>query len=313
MNKKPFYLLLISFFLTTPLYAQEELEENPLPQDKTIFQEHNAAYTGSFGNKFALCLSAYKSNLNLKQIYDNTEESYKSNRPLEIGFGFLYGNFGIEFNQQTSLLYNSNYKKTETRELRLNYYSKNIVLEIQKKDYKGFHTESNEETDLKMQSTGISGQYIWNNEKYSWRAAFGLYEKQFRSAGSFLLGGNAFYIKTKSQLPDAYEKKYILATPNIGYAYTWVYDGNLFLALSLSLGPGIASESNDGKNYLSVSHSFHGAAGYHWDDVSFLIAYQTFVFDIFLNKKDSSEKKNSLKNKDSFGSSLLQCTVAKRF
>ncbi|MCL2025698.1 MAG: DUF4421 domain-containing protein [Leptospirales bacterium] len=329
MNKKLFYLLLVSFFLIAPLYAQEEetvpvhtepeteqeyeqdLSQEEFEESTQIIpheahEEHRAEttpYIKPFGNKFSLYLSAYKSNLDFEQTYNNTEKSYTSNTPLEIGLGFLYKSFGLEFGQQTSFLYDSNRPKTETLEWRLNYYARSAIFEIQVKDYKGFYTGSKEDTDLRLQFTGISGQYIWNNEKYSWRAAFGLYERQNRSAGSLLLGGNVFYMMSKRQLPDPYKKKYILATPNIGYAYTWVYKNNLFFALSPSVGFGMAHELSNTKNHIAIPFALHGAAGYHWGDVSFMLSYKFLVMVVGLD--DVRE--------DAFMSSLLQCTVAKRF
>ena len=154
MNKKLFYFLLVYFFLITSLYAQEEFEENfpheeisqedNIPfEDDTLFEEstpyipyeesekENTAYIESFRNKFTLRLSAYISSLNFEQMYNNTEKTYTANNPLEIGFGILYGNFGIEFRQQTSFLYDSDYKKTQTQEGQFSYYARKAVFEIQ--------------------------------------------------------------------------------------------------------------------------------------------------------------------------------------
>ena len=337
MYKKIFYILLTSLFLIIPLYAQEEIKEDAytIPgytqeelEDETdaipyYTQEEpeddidslpnytmeelmgmKSPYIEPFRNKFSLSLSIYKSSLFLEQVHnDNSEESYKSNSPLEVGLGFLYGNIGLGFSTQTNLLYDSDHAKTETQELRLNYYTKAAVFEFQMKDYKGFHPDSNKDTDLEMQCIGLFGQYIWNSDEYSWRAAFGLYEKQVRSAGSLLLGGNVFYIKTERQLPETYEKKYILATPNIGYGYTWVYDRNLFLGLSLSVGAGIAHEQNDKKYYAAATNSFLTSTGYHWGDVSFMISCKMDGTVIVID----SDKYDSNIN------FLTQCSVAKRF
>jgi len=327
MNKNLFYFLLISFFLITPLYAQEEFEEyiqsdentlsdkNTLFEEKTQpeesipyrahkeFQKNNTPYTESFGNKFTLRLSAYISHLQFTQLYGNTEERYMPNTPLEIGFGFLYGNIGIELRQQTSFFYDSGYSKTQVQEGQFHYYAKNALFEIQIKDYKGFRTDSNQETDMRLQSMGIFGQYIWNSEEFSWRAAFGLYEKQLRSAGSFLLGGSAFYMTAESHFPESHKKRYILTSPNFGYAHTWVYKSNLFLALSPSIGIGMARELEKSKNYPAVSLLFHGAIGYHWDDVSFMISLKALATEIVLEDTKTN----------SFESTILQCTVAKRF
>ncbi|MCL1911077.1 MAG: DUF4421 domain-containing protein [Leptospirales bacterium] len=322
MNKKLFYLLLISFFMAAPLYAQEEREaqEEFDANTYTPYIEHedpkkeNAAYIEPFGNKFSLHLSAYMSDLSFIHTYDrpagrfqsgrasnDADEGYIANRPLDIGLGFLYGNLGLELRQQTSLLYDSDYEKTETLEWQLNYYAKSASFEFQVKDYKGFRTDSGEETDMHLRCTGIFGQYIWNNEEYSWRAAFGLYERQLRSAGSFLLGGGAFHLI--SHLPGSYKKRYILAIPNAGYAHTWVFGSNLFFALSPSAGFGIAHELSKTKNYPAVSFSLSGAAGYHWKDISFMLSYKTIGFSIPLSRSKT----------DSFITTMLQCSVAKRF
>ncbi|MCL1833403.1 MAG: DUF4421 domain-containing protein, partial [Leptospirales bacterium] len=202
---------------------------------------------------------------------------------------------------QTSLFYDSDYQKTETLEWQLSYYTKSMAFELQIKDYKGFHTDSGEETDLHLHCAGIFYQYAWNSEEYSWRAAFGLYEKQLRSAGSFLLGGNLFYMF--NELPEVYKRKYILAAPNIGYAYTWVYKSNLFFALSGSGGLGMAYELSDSKNHPAFTLSLYGAAGYHWKDLSFVLSYKTIAFSIPLGHNKT----------DSFVTTMGQCSVVKRF
>ena len=106
-----------------------------------------------------------------------------------------------------------------------------------------------------------------------------------------------------SHLPGSYKKNYILAIPDIGYAYTWVFESNLFLALSPSVGFGMAHELSKTKNYSAVSLSLSGAAGYHWKDISFMLSYKTIGFSVPLSRNKT----------DSFTTTVLQCSVAKRF
>ena len=298
-----------------PYYTQEEPEDDIDSLPNYTMEEitgMKSPYIESFRNKFSLRFSLYQSNLNFDQLYrfknihneeHESKELYKSNRPLVIGLGFLYGSLGLEFQKQTNLLYDTNYAKTESQELKLNYYSKSAVLEFHMKDYKGFHTDSNEDTDLEMRFIGISGQYICNSDEYSWPAAFGLYERQLRSASSWLLGGDVLYFTSERQQPLPYKRKYSVAIPKIGYGLTSTLTENLFLSLSLSLGAGIAREFNEAENYASFSGSYHVAVGYHWKDVSFIISHQDFLMMIVLDKI----------HQEYYLTRLTQCSVTKRF
>lgn len=340
MLKKIFYIMLASLFLFIPLFAQEKIEEDieeipgytqeeleedidansdyaqEEPEDDSNVisddtqEKPEKAYIESFGNKFSLRLSLYQSNFNVEQlsrlndIYNREykiTQPYHSNSPLKLGFGFLYGSFGLEFQKQTSLLYDSNYAKTESKELKLNYYSKSAVFEFHMKDFSGFHSRS-EDTDFEVQSIGLSGLYIFNNKEYSWPAAFGIYERQNITAASWLLGGDALYLASERHLPLQYKREHIAVIPKIGYGITFAGDWNLFLSLSFTIGAGMSRELNDAKNHTALSNSYHAAIGYHWEDVSFVVSHQSFSVYIM-----------SKKNDENYRTKLTQCAVTKRF
>ena len=302
-------------------YTQEDTSTTP-DHTKKKLTDFKSPNTRSFDSKFSLRFSVSLNSCDIDQFYiakpkygEELEllESYESNIPLKLGLGFLYGNFALEFQKETSLLYDNNYIKTESQEFKLSYYSKKTAVEFHIKDFKGFHVPSpsyldadgiysKKDTDLEIQTIGISGQYVCNNKEYSWPAAFGIYEKQLGSASSFLLGGDALYITSERYLPVSFKREYITAIPKIGYGATFADVNNLFLSISFSLGAGIARELNDAKNCTALSNSFHAAAGYHWEDISLVISYQGFVVIIFTN--DDFEY---------YLTRLTQCSVAKRF
>ncbi|MCL2025697.1 MAG: DUF4421 domain-containing protein [Leptospirales bacterium] len=336
MNKKLFYILLVSFFLIAPLYAQEELEETQAQEEfqetqedvvevsevqeieetqaeieeeqeteeNTYTTQDDAAeqpeeYKGPYFESFNNKFSLRLSAYR-NYLFDVTHEA---SRPFDIGLGLLYKNFELELRQRIPLFDDSNYPKTKTQEWQFNYYAKSTIVEIQVKDYKTSHT--NYDRGIELRCTNIFAQYVWNYEKYSWQAAFNLSGRQFHSAESLLLGINAFYMTDKDDWHFApYKKRYIAAIPHIGKAVTGAGKSNLFLAIFYSAGIGIVHESSQAETYPAFSFIAQAALGYHFGDVSFMVSCKALLQTALSNDPDADL---------SVLNSTLQCSIAKRF
>lgn len=141
--------------------------------------------------------------------------------------------------------------------------------------------------DILAIELATSVYYIFNNKKFSYRAAFNQDERQKKSAGSLLAGPAIFaiYFQGDSSLiphdvnpPDFFDgiqvkrSRYAKATLNVGYAYNLIIWERFFITASLILGPGagymtLYAESDDiegrTKADFAFSYTARAAAGYN--------------------------------------------------
>ncbi|MDX1903640.1 MAG: DUF4421 family protein [Thermonemataceae bacterium] len=124
--------------------------------------------------------------------------------------------------------------------------------------------------DLRLQNISANFFYVFNSEKFSYRAAFVLDEKQLKNAGSFILTSSLGHFRASADssfIPDsnalgfdneAFFKQSdfytFSATP--GYAYTFVSRKGFYLSLSASGLIGIQYNENRAEN------SFDSGVGY---------------------------------------------------
>ena len=105
--------------------------------------------------------------------------------------------------------------------------------------------------DMRTHIAGLNVQYLFNAERFSYKAAFLQNEFQKRSAGSPILGIEAYWMlgMTDSMMvepaipPAGYMNDELFNQVDIfnvglngGYAYTFVWDEKLFLSLSSTIG-----------------------------------------------------------------------------
>src|SRR5690606_523992 len=104
--------------------------------------------------------------------------------------------------------------------------------------------------DIETRNIGITGNYTFNYNKFSFRSAYNFAERQLRSAGSFVVFGslNSFRVEADSallgsryanaygELSDLYSVKTTALSIAPGYAYNLIYKG-FFLNGTLAVGP----------------------------------------------------------------------------
>ncbi|MFO7863145.1 MAG: DUF4421 family protein, partial [Salinivirgaceae bacterium] len=107
--------------------------------------------------------------------------------------------------------------------------------------------------DIRFANIGVSSRYVWNYDKFSYKAAFDFNEKQLKRAGSLLIGGYSSInsIQTDSTLVPHFVRNEFgeeslftkISSFNlgvtVGYIYTFVIKNNFFITLELSPGIGI--------------------------------------------------------------------------
>jgi hypothetical protein len=251
-------------------------------------------YIEPFENDFSLSLALRDSSAGFLRNTDDS--SYSSNRPLEAAVTVGWKSLSLEFGYFLPRTHNSSHNKSSSFDFQLNYYDRKFFSEIQWKDYSGFYEDSGGDAALRVQSIGVLSQYVWNYEELSLKASFGLQEKQLRSAGSFLLGGSAFYQTAFSddenfRFSDRYsrKKKFLHAGPAAGYAHTWVSGGNLFFALLFSVGVNFGKEFDEAHLFLAPLAFLRFSLGYHLDDWSFSFSFMNSSFFLTYTTRSSSD------------------------
>lgn len=143
---------------------------------------------------------------------------------------------------------------------------------------------------------GGTFQWVFNNKKFSYKAAFNQNERQLKSAGSFLLGAAVYYTKlntdTLQLLPDMNSlHENIQFGITGGYAYSWVLGKSWFVTGSLDLGVNLGH--NNPKQIFNEKMKIYPtlnsriAAGYNLDSWSFgLSSYYNRVY-LFIDGKDN--------------------------
>ncbi len=112
--------------------------------------------------------------------------------------------------------------------------------------------------DLKIIELGASYQHVFNNKRFSTRAAQLQNEWQKKSAGSFLLGGELYFGKVTADssvypsviqtdpLPVVDQMNFYEIGPGIGYGYSLVIARHFFITAILSVNANYTVTTYDG-------------------------------------------------------------------
>lgn len=241
-------------------------------QDTSYYESYTDLITARF----------YFSQKYTSLVLKGTENlQYRPNTSLNTGVGFSYGWFtanaavGLPFLNQGD----DGKGKTSYLDLQSHIYPRKYCIDLLGQFYRSFYlypkgigrTDNKDwyvRPDLKVMHLGISAYRILNWKKFSFRAGMLQNEWQKKSAGSFLVGAEAYYGRTDSdsaivpsQLEDDYTQRgvtsirYIDLGPGIGYAYTLVIAKNFFILGSgtATLPIGWLKEKKDGQEQTKFS------------------------------------------------------------
>lgn len=215
------------------------------------------------------------------------------NSTLNMGVGATYKDVTLNLAYGFSFL-NPDQGKGETTYLdaQAHVYPKKIVIDLFLQFYKGYYllpeglgTNAGEafytRPDMRVHKIGASVQYVFNNGRFSYRAAYLQNEWQKKSAGTFLLGFEIYggMADDESNLIPSHlmdeptrnfqTVRFLDFGPNLGYAYTLVIKKHFYVTASASsnLGVGYSTLLDDtGKNNqwgINPNYFLRGAIGYN--------------------------------------------------
>jgi len=208
----------------------------------------------------------------------NQEVLYRPNTPFNVGFGVNYKFLGINFAFNLPFINKEDkYGKTKGLDLQSHFYTRKLVIDFYGQLYNGYYISNSKgllnglntftpdnkvpvRPDIHNLTLGLGVQYIFNDRKFSYRAAYLQNDYQKKSAGSFLIGAELFGVRMKADssiIPGKLAKEdffnnqrfdrtgIISLAASAGYAYTFVYKRHFFFTVSLT--------GSIGTNYTSLS------------------------------------------------------------
>jgi hypothetical protein len=219
--------------------------------------------------------------------------TYHANTTLNIGVGLTYRSFFFSIQKGLDFL-KSDETKGNTNSLTLagHLYRRKWVIDALADFNKGYYLTPHglgssdgqsyyKRPDLDIKLVGTSVFRVLNNERFSYGAGLSQNAWQQKSAGSFLIGIQAFYTATRGDSAISPTKVDTLVSafdihtlhcfeigPGVGYAYTLVLDRNYYLLGSLNLNLNLSYSreigySDVGKISVSPNYLFRVGAGYN--------------------------------------------------
>ncbi len=223
---------------------------------------------------------------------------YRPNGALNLGVGVTYGPITLNASFPLSFINPDNDVKGKTRSLDLqtHIYTRKWLVDLLGQFYGGFYLRPKgyasdnqlsfyQRPDIKVRKLGFSAFNILNYDRFSYKAAFLQNEWQKKSAGTFLVGAEAYYglVKADSALvpevlynsypqQDVAKSSFISLGPGAGYAYTFVFRENFFATASSTINTNInfvKERLDDGTSVSKTTFSpnlfFRTVVGYNND------------------------------------------------
>lgn len=249
--------LLVFFFMSLLCFAEEN--ENDSIETKPVYLEQYQS-----DSSVKLFTSSRFSAFSFEPADEDERFNYLPNTQAKIGVGASWKGLSLSWGYGIDVMGNKEKGDTRSFDLQFNFQGKFFLLEASASQHAGFYLiEESEDSyklfestllrpDIELRKYQLFGQYIFNGDKFSYRAPFGQKERQLISAGSLQLGFGFYFTEAKADssfypVNTVSEKQYLryaFLGPNIGYTYTWVWN-RIFLTASMTAGLNIGLSYND--------------------------------------------------------------------
>ena len=242
--------------------------------DESILGHPDTNYLESYADQLTtrLYTSRKFTNFTLSDHELKPNLEYRPNDRLNLGFGATY--YGLSLNIGLNFPFVNNdddlYGTTSYLDLQSHLLMRKFTFELWFSYYQGYYVGNPQNSipswdiknnypqreDINSTVGGISGYYIFNYNKFSYRAAFVQDEWQKKSAGSFLVGGSVYAVNVSADssfIPyNIYDTNFFRGThfnrsffttisANGGYAHSFIIKKNIFFTISLLGGIGVGN------------------------------------------------------------------------
>ncbi|CAN5814185.1 hypothetical protein BH10BAC2_BH10BAC2_26360 [soil metagenome] len=282
--------------------------------------QHDSNYYTSYPRKLTtrFYLSKKYTSLTFPALSKENDLSYTANTNLTMGVGATYNNLSLNLAYGFGFLNPDDEKgKTKSIDLELHVYPAKWSIDVLGIRHKGLYIDPKGyavlnknnfyyRPDAVMMLAGISAYRVPNNDRFSYNAAMIQSERQKKSAGSLLYGGEVYYgsIKGDSSLvPKAKENLFAQAGIDKmqfftigaggGYAYTLVVKEHFFamasLIANLDVNFSIEESSAMRNKNTAVTPSFIYKAAIGYNNDTWIVSANWAANDLWV-KGASSDK-----------------------
>ncbi len=221
--------------------------------------------------------------------------TFNPNNEYKLGAGFHVFELTLEVSLSIPIAIRNEdiYGKSSSRDLQINMLTKAWGLDLYYQRYTGFYKNDHtvkilpqtpypQRPDIETRNFGVSGFYVWNNDKFSIRSSYNYADRQKKSAGSFIIYGtvNAFQLAADSAVlssatrqgfgegADFVNLRYTTFSIAPGYSYNVVLK-RFFVNGTFAIGPAhhwvhYITEAGNAVNDIvfNSSYTIRIAAGY---------------------------------------------------
>jgi hypothetical protein len=256
-------LFLVCLVSATFSYAQEDLQISEPNHEKDSLRD---LYINRFPDHFFLYPVIKQRSLNFQLEKNNDRDkqlTFKPNNSFSFGVGTYLFELGFEltFAIPIDQLSKEIYGDSKSRDIQLNVLGKKWGVDAFYQKYSGFYvtdrgnepaagTPYPQRPDIRTKNIGLTGNYVFNNQKFSFRSVYNFAERQLYSNGSFLLFSSvsSFKLGADASILSDTEKltfgekvsftnlRYTSFSIAPGYTYSLIFK-NFFLNGTLSIGP----------------------------------------------------------------------------
>src|SRR5688572_6935421 len=217
--------------------------------DTTFYDDYTSQITARF------YFSQKYNSLLLDNDDSQLDLTYRPNTTFNMGIGASYDWFTLNLAYGFGFLNQDEERgETEYLDLQAHFYGQKVNIDLFGEFYDGYylipkgkgvtHDSFYLRPDIKVTNLGANLQYIFNHQKFSFRAAQLQNQRQKKSAGSLLLGAEFYFgiIRADSSIYPSLvaqdslrhdQADFFEFGPNVGYAYTLVFLKNFYLTASL--------------------------------------------------------------------------------
>ncbi|RPD42328.1 DUF4421 domain-containing protein [Chitinophaga barathri] len=315
------------------------------PVLKWLFTENDSNYVEDHTNDLTVRLlgSRKYTYWDMRDKNIDEEVQYRPNANNNVGFGANYKWLGVNFAFNLPFINDDDdkYGKTKFLDLQAHLYLRKLVVDFYGQYYEGFYQAETARRisngiaqkavsfrpDIINRDLGLNVQYVFNDRKFSYRAAFMQNEYQKKSAGSFLAGGEIFVweMRGDSALVPAEARtdgffggstfnrtSQLSLAVNAGYAYTLVIAKYFFVTASVigSIGANrTVNRFNDGTPHesgygLQLNNTIRFAAGYN---------SSYYYFGLHYTDMGTRGSAPGTKHIQTFGTGNIRFSLVKRF
>jgi hypothetical protein len=262
------FVLSLAILIPIVTWAQDDEEViemetlPPVTEDKDSVRRY---YIKQFPDYFFIYPVLKQRSLNFELGKRNAGSllTYKPNNTYSLGLGVYLFELGAELVFAIPLREQSidRFGESEARDIQLNLLSKRWGVDAFYQRYSGFYLLDNENEpdagypypqrpDIATKNFGLTGHYVFNHQKFSFRSAYNYSERQLFSKGSFLMFAalNTFRVTGDSSIVRGDRQadfgshvnftrlRYTTFSIAPGYTFNLTYN-HFFLNTTLAVGP----------------------------------------------------------------------------